>query len=96
MNEICEHIKSFDRKKMKTKADYIKFECEECVKMKSWWVHLRICQECGKMLCCDSSPNQHARRHFEESQHKLFTSAEMGENWIYCFEDDSTAEISSE
>src|SRR5215471_9358231 len=32
-------------------------ECEECVKIGSYWVHLRTCQACGVTLCCDSSPN---------------------------------------
>ncbi len=36
-------------------------ECAECVKMGARWVHLRTCRECGVTLCCDSSPNRHAR-----------------------------------
>lgn len=88
--EMCKDLEEFDKTKMFKKSQYIKFECEECVKIKSWWVHLRICQTCGKMLCCDSSPNQHARKHFEESSHLIISSAEMGENWLYCFKDDET------
>ena len=38
-------------------------ECEECVKIRSTWVHLRTCQTCGVTLCCDSSPNRHASKH---------------------------------
>ena len=34
--------------------------CEECLKTGDPWLHLRICLECGKVGCCDSSPNQHA------------------------------------
>ena len=40
-----------------------KRECEECVKTGDSWVHLRTCQECGRTLCCDNSPNRHASRH---------------------------------
>jgi uncharacterized UBP type Zn finger protein len=91
-NKPCEHLQNFDIKKLKHKSEYLKFECEECIKIKSYWVQLRICQICGKMLCCDSSPNQHARKHYEEVDHKIISSAELGDNWLYCFEDDSTLE----
>ena len=86
----CKHIESKNSKNIINKSEFIKFECEECIKVKSWWVHLRICQTCGKMLCCDSSPNQHARRHFEESGHEVISSADLGENWLYCYVDDET------
>src|SRR3954454_5425140 len=41
--------------------------CEECLKSGDPWVHLRICLECGKVGCCDSSPNRHASRHAGEA-----------------------------
>jgi hypothetical protein len=34
--------------------------CEECLATGGWWVHLRMCQTCGRIGCCDSSPNRHA------------------------------------
>ena len=34
--------------------------CEDCLAIGSTWVHLRMCQTCGKIGCCDSSPNRHA------------------------------------
>ena len=34
--------------------------CEECLKIGGRWVHLRMCETCGKIGCCDSSPNRHA------------------------------------
>ena len=37
--------------------------CEECLKTGDRWVHLRMCQTCGVIGCCDSSPNRHASRH---------------------------------
>lgn len=92
-NPICEHLNEFDKTTMKNKADYIRFECQECVKIKGWWVHLRICQECGLMLCCSSSPNQHSLKHFQETGHSIISSAELGENWIYCYKDDSTLNL---
>lgn len=41
--------------------------CEECLKMHSTWVHLRLCLECGHVGCCDSSPNKHATKHFHQT-----------------------------
>jgi hypothetical protein len=67
-------------------------ECEECVKSRSSWVHLRTCQECGVTLCCDSSPNRHASRHANASGHPVIASAERGERWLYCFPHDAFAE----
>jgi len=67
-------------------------ECEECVKTGDSWVHLRTCQECGRTLCCDNSPNRHASRHAKASAHPVIASAEPGERWLYCFPDDGFAE----
>ncbi|MES1255186.1 MAG: UBP-type zinc finger domain-containing protein [Acidobacteriota bacterium] len=66
--------------------------CEECVKIKSTWVHLRTCQTCGATLCCDSSPNRHATRHATSSHHPVVASSEPGERWLYCYPDDAFAE----
>ena len=63
-------------------------ECEECVKIKSRWVHLRTCQSCGVTLCCDSSPNKHASAHARSSTHPVIASAEPGERWLYCYPDE--------
>ena len=35
-------------------------QCEDCVAEGTRWVALRICLACGKVGCCDSSPEQHA------------------------------------
>lgn len=62
--------------------------CEECLKIGSGWVHLRMCMSCGKIGCCDESPNRHARRHAGEAAHPIIRSAQPGEDWSYCFVDD--------
>jgi len=67
-------------------------QCEECVKTKSRWVHLRTCQTCGVTLCCDSSPNKHATKHFHESGHPVIISAEKGERWLWCYHAGAYAE----
>ena len=67
-------------------------ECDECVKIRSSWVHLRTCQQCGSTLCCDSSPNRHATKHARAASHPVIASAEPGERWLYCYPDDAFAE----
>jgi uncharacterized UBP type Zn finger protein len=62
--------------------------CEECLANGEPWLHLRICLECGKVGCCDSSPNRHATAHAQSSGHPLIRSLEPGENWSWCFVDD--------
>jgi uncharacterized UBP type Zn finger protein len=62
--------------------------CEECLKTGDVWLHLRICLGCGKVGCCDDSPNQHARKHAESTPHPIIRSLEPGEDWCWCFVDD--------
>ena len=62
--------------------------CEECLKIGSPWLHLRMCMSCGKIGCCDSSPNRHARLHAAEVGHAIARSAEPGEDWSWCFFDE--------
>jgi hypothetical protein len=64
--------------------------CEECEKVGGRWVHLRTCQTCGSTLCCDSSPARHATAHARASGHPVIASAEIGEQWLYCYPDDET------
>src|SRR6266576_6464092 len=62
--------------------------CEECLAAGDPWLHLRICLECGKVGCCDDSPNRHATAHAQSSGHPLIRSLEPGETWSWCFVDD--------
>ena len=66
--------------------------CEECLKMHSGWVHLRLCLECGHVGCCDSSPNKHATKHFHATGHPIMRSFEPGEDWGWCYVDEITFE----
>jgi len=62
--------------------------CEECLKIGGHWLHLRMCQTCGQIGCCDSSPNQHASRHAHERAHPIARSVEPGEDWSWCYVDE--------
>jgi uncharacterized UBP type Zn finger protein len=62
--------------------------CEECLRIGSSWVHLRMCQTCGTIGCCDSSPHKHASRHAREAEHPVVRSIEPGEDWSWCYVDE--------
>lgn len=62
--------------------------CAECLASGGTWVHLRMCQSCGEIGCCDSSPNRHASRHSRVSGHAIARSAQPGEDWSWCYVDE--------
>lgn len=55
--------------------------CEECLQMGDTWVHLRECLFCGHVGCCVSSPNRHATKHFQATEHPIVQSFQPGEDW---------------
>jgi hypothetical protein len=63
--------------------------CEECLKIGGTWLHLRMCQTCGQIGCCDSSPNRHASRHARDAEHPVLRSVEPGEDWSWCVIDEA-------
>ena len=85
--KLCDHIENL--KSLWQPGERV---CEECIKTGDEWVHLRTCQVCGATLCCDSSPNRHMTKHFQATAHPVVISAEPGEKWIYCYQDDVFAE----
>ncbi|HEY0100773.1 MAG TPA: NAD-binding protein, partial [Pyrinomonadaceae bacterium] len=63
--------------------------CEECLQMGDTWVHLRVCMTCGHVGCCDSSKNRHASKHYPATDHPIIKSLERGEDWAWCFADET-------
>ena len=61
--------------------------CAACQRAGTRWVHLRLCLTCGEVGCCDSSPERHATRHFEQTGHPVMRSHEPGESWRWCYVD---------
>ena len=83
----CEHAASIKDPPPNTPG-----ECEDCVRIGDTWVHLRECEECGKVGCCDSSKNKHATRHYHASGHPVIKSLEPGERWKWCYVDEAVWE----
>ena len=67
--------------------------CEECLKMGSEWVHLRLCRSCGHVGCCDDSPNRHARAHYKDTGHPIIEGYDPPEGWGWCFADKVMVEL---
>lgn len=67
--------------------------CEECLRTGGRWVHLRMCQTCGRIGCCDSSPGRHASKHAAEASHPVMRSVEPGERWSWCVIDEVAFEL---
>jgi hypothetical protein len=80
--ETCEHLSEMREVVPSAKG------CEDCLKIGSWWVHLRLCEICGHVGCCDNSPNKHATKHYHATKHPIIKSFEPGEDWGYCYPDD--------
>lgn len=63
--------------------------CEDCLKIGDSWFHLRLSMTCGHVGCCDSSKNKHAMAHFRKTGHPIMKSFEPGEDWGWCYIDES-------
>jgi uncharacterized UBP type Zn finger protein len=67
--------------------------CEECLALGMQWVHLRMCQSCGHIGCCDNSIGKHATAHYKAIGHPVIRSAEPGESWSWCYPDELMFEL---
>lgn len=79
---LCQHLSALEKLIPPPTAHV----CPECVALGDTWVHLRVCQTCGHVGCCDSSRNKRA------TTHPVVTSAEPGEQWAWCYVDEQMAE----
>ena len=82
MATACTHLDSVRITEPATHA------CAECVAAGDTWVHLRLCMLCGHVVCCDSSKNKHATKHYHAVGHPIVRSIEPGEDWGWCYVDE--------
>jgi uncharacterized UBP type Zn finger protein len=83
----CTHLDQIEITDFPTRAEVP--GCEDCLATGGRWLHLRICLTCGKIGCCDDSPNRHASKHARGDHHPLIRSIEPDEEWVWCFEDET-------
>jgi monovalent cation/hydrogen antiporter len=79
VTDVCEHFVSDLR------IDEPLGVCPACVEVGASWFHLRQCLACGRMGCCDRSPNQHATAHFLATGHPMIRTTEPDEDWRWCY-----------
>ncbi len=85
---ICQHIDAVPRSPGLVGAAPGSNGCQDCLPEHRNWLHLRRCLMCGRILCCDGSPRQHAQAHASSTPHVLMQSFEPGEDWIWCYADE--------
>jgi uncharacterized UBP type Zn finger protein len=83
-DQICSHLDRVEVTELPAEIA----GCEECLRTGGSWVHLRMCESCGHIGCCDNSPGKHATAHFHETSHPIIRSAEPGEDWSWCYVDE--------
>lgn len=83
--QSCTHLDQIDKDVQPNTPE----GCAECLRMGDRWVHLRLCLTCGHVGCCDNSKNKHATKHFHETGHPIIMSFEPGEDWMWCYVDET-------
>jgi uncharacterized UBP type Zn finger protein len=84
MADTCTHLDSVEVLELPAEIP----GCVDCLAIGGTWIHLRMCQSCGHIGCCDDSPNRHATAHYAATAHPIMRSAEPGEDWSWCFVDE--------
>jgi uncharacterized UBP type Zn finger protein len=59
--------------------------CQECLARGDEWVELWLCLSCGWVACSDDSPQQHAKAHYQETDHPVVVPLRphSGPRWCY-------------
>ena len=79
MSTSCPHISGIQL----TDLPEVITGCEDCHAIAGTWVHLRICQSCGRVACCDSSPHQHSSAHARSSARPISAKPREDRSWCY-------------
>ncbi len=60
-------------------------DCRACQDRPDLPVALAICLTCGWVACSDDSPGQHARAHYEETDHPVAAALPPGTSGKWCY-----------
>jgi uncharacterized UBP type Zn finger protein len=58
--------------------------CQECLAHGDDWIELWLCLSCGWVACSDDSPNQHAKAHYQETDHPVAVLLRHGPRLCWC------------
>jgi uncharacterized UBP type Zn finger protein len=59
--------------------------CLECPDGEEGWVGLWLCLSCGWVACSDDSPNQHAKAHYQETDHPVAVTLQHDPHQRWCY-----------
>ena len=60
-------------------------DCRDCRNGLDRQASLVVCLTCSWVACSDDSPNQHARAHYEETDHPVAAGLAPGAAWRWCY-----------
>ncbi len=75
----CEHLNSLAP--VRPQSDH----CVDCRSRPGRQAGLMVCLTCGWVACSNDSPNQHARAHYEETDHPVAARLAVGAAWRWCY-----------
>jgi uncharacterized UBP type Zn finger protein len=75
----CEHLDGLQP--VTPRSDH----CRDCQDRTDRRASLVVCLSCGWVACSDDSPGQHARAHYQETDHPLAGGMELGSRWRWCY-----------
>jgi uncharacterized UBP type Zn finger protein len=59
--------------------------CLACLASGAQWVELWLCLSCGWVACSNDSPGQHAKAHYEETDHPVAARLGQGPPLRWCY-----------
>jgi uncharacterized UBP type Zn finger protein len=59
--------------------------CLECLDCGDGWVGLWLCLSCGWVACSDDSPKQHAKAHYQETDHPVAITLQHNPHQRWCY-----------
>lgn len=59
--------------------------CPPCQQQGQAWIELWLCLSCGWIACSNSSPEQHAKTHYEETDHPIARALRDGPHQHWCY-----------
>jgi uncharacterized UBP type Zn finger protein len=75
----CEHVDGLGPVRLRSD------DCRDCRDSPVGPASLVVCLTCGWVACSDDSPNQHARAHYEETDHPVVAGLQPGTRGRWCY-----------